>query len=213
MAQERSSTRKEIIRMLKMQGSLTVSEMAVKLNITEMAVRRHLQTLERERLVQSKTIRQAMGRPTHTYSLTEQADPLFPANYADFSVELLKDLQAIGGDEQINQLFTLREDRMADIYSKQLSGKSMEEKVAQLAYLQHQRGYMVDYEQDEKNGNWILKEFNCPIAKVAKSFQQACACELSLFERVLEAEVELQECIAKGEEKCKYVIKPNIKAT
>ncbi|MNG33156.1 hypothetical protein D3C84_1193390 [compost metagenome] len=64
---------------------------------------------------------------------------------------------------------------------------------------------MVEIEPAEAGG-YQLHEFNCPIAQVAKPYQQACTCELQLFEELLQARVERTECLAKGGAKCTYAI-------
>jgi len=204
-----SSTRNEILNMLKHHGSLTVSEMASQLQITEMAVRRHLNTLERDNFIASKMVRQAMGRPTNVYSLTEDADQLFPRHYSDFVLDFLQDLEELEGQEKVKRLFLRREARMSDKYKKKIKGETLREKVKQLAILQNQKGYMVEIEENLETGEFTLKEYNCPISQVAKEYIHACDCELSLFKKVLDAHVERNECIAQGEDKCVYVIKPN----
>lgn len=201
-----SSTRNEIINMLKLHGSLTVSEMANQLKITEMAIRRHLNTLERDNLIGSRMVRQSMGRPTSVYSLSEEAERLFPQHYSDFALDLLQDMHDQGGEENIRSLFQRREDRMSTIYNQEIKGESLEDKVQELARLQNSRGYMVEIEKDLDTGNFIFKEYNCPISQVAKEYNHACDCELSLFKRVLNTDVEQVDCISKGEEKCVYVI-------
>ena len=42
-------------------------ELANELEITEMAVRRHIQTLERDKLIRSDVKKQTMGRPSKVY--------------------------------------------------------------------------------------------------------------------------------------------------
>lgn len=202
-----SSTRNEILHMLKLHGSLTVSEMAVRLQITEMAIRRHLSTLERDNLIESKMVRQSMGRPTNVYSLTEESDHMFPRHYSDFALDFLQDIEDLEGEEKIKSLFQRREQRLSDKYKKQVKGDTLEKKVKQLAVIQNEKGYMVEIEKDPETGDFIFKEYNCPISQVAKEFNHACDCELSLFKKVLETEVEQNECIAQGEDKCVYVIK------
>ncbi|HJV46513.1 MAG TPA: metalloregulator ArsR/SmtB family transcription factor [Bacillota bacterium] len=206
-----SSTRSEIVNMLKVHGSLTVSEMATQLKITEMAVRRHLNTLERDNLINSRMVRQSMGRPTSVYSLTESAEELFPQHYSDFALDVLQDIHAHGGEETIKSLFQRREERMSNLYRKEVKGDTLEEKVEELARLQNSRGYMVEIDKDPQTGDIIFKEYNCPISQVAKEFSHACDCELSLFKKVLKTDVEQRDCISKGEEKCVYVIKNNDK--
>lgn len=202
------STRDQILHMLKMEGSMTVSEMAERLDITEMAVRRHLNTLERDNLIVSKLQRQAMGRPTNVYSLSEQAEKLFPRNYQDITLDFLHDIREMEGEERIKHLFKRREERLYDEYKEYLQGKSVDERLEELARLQNEKGYMVQLEKDPDTGEYIFVENNCPIAMVAREFTHACHCELSLFQKVLPgAEVIQNHCMAKGGENCKYTIR------
>ncbi|MCK6258341.1 transcriptional regulator [Fictibacillus sp. KIGAM418] len=201
-----TSTRSEIIHMLKRYRKLTVTEMASRLGITEMAVRRHLNTLERDRLVETTLVRQAMGRPLNVYQLSEEADEQFPRNYSGLTVEFMRDIQEIAGEKAVHELFVRRENRLNDKYKKRMENKSFEQKVAELADIQNEAGYMVEWEKTE-DGQYELKEFNCPIAKVANEYQHACSCELSLFQRMLGTDhVERTECLAKGGSYCKYLI-------
>ncbi|NGQ96952.1 transcriptional regulator [Brevibacillus sp. SYP-B805] len=206
MSNEHTSTRDQILHMLKTKGSLSVSDMALELGITEMAVRRHLNTLERDNLITSTLVRQAMGRPTNVYSLSEEADELFPRNYSHFTLDFLRDLHELDGPEKVELLFRRRENRLEEAYRPLVTGK-LEERVATLARLQNEKGYMVEWEKDEATGSYYIKEFNCPIAQIAREFKQACNCELSLFRRVLEADVEQTSCMARGGDKCVFQIK------
>lgn len=204
-----SSTRNEILNILKLHGSQTVSELSEKLQITEMAVRRHLNTLERDHFVQTQLIRQAMGRPANIYSLTEESDHLFPRVYSDFALEFLQDIKELEGQEKVNRLFARREERMVESYKKQIQGETLEEKVQQLAQIQNQKGYMVEVEKDPETGDFLFKENNCPISQVAKEYNQACECELSLFKTVLGTDVTQIRKMSQGGDKCVYVIKAN----
>lgn len=208
MSIETSSTRKDILLMLKTNDTLSVSDMANNLGITEMAVRRHLNTLERDGYIQSVLVRQPMGRPLQRYSLTIEADHLFPKNYDRLTLELLDELSEEEGKEIVDRLFSRREKKLRQHYSNRIVGDSLQERVSQLAQLQNEKGYMVDLiEQD--NGDYLLKEYNCPIASVAREYHQACHCELTLFRNLLETEVERPKCMAKGDEHCAFSIKSN----
>lgn len=201
-----TTTRKQILNMLKFQGKLAVSDMASQLGITEMAVRRHLNTLERDGLIQSTLVRQSMGRPTNLYMLTEAADDLFPKNYHSLTLDLLDDIKEAEGQEVVNKLFHRREKRLTETYRHQFEGKNLEARVQQLAELQNSKGYMVEWEKisDDK---YKLVEYNCPIAQVAKNYHQACSCEIGFFRNLLgDANVERPECKAKGGANCVYYI-------
>lgn len=204
---QETSTRKQLLTMMKTNGSLTVGDMAKRLGITEMAVRRHLNTLERDGLAETKILRQAMGRPTHLYSLTTLADDLFPKNYHHLTLDLLGELEAEEGQERISRLFEKRKEKMLDKYADRLDGKELAERIQELADIQNANGYMVELDKSDE-GHYVLNEFNCPIAQVANKYEEACHCELNLFERLLGADVERTECLSKGGNKCSYSIKP-----
>lgn len=201
-----SSTRRVILTLLKTKARLSVNELSKSLQITEMAVRRHLNTLERDGLVQSILVRQTMGRPTHQYSLTELADDLFPKNYHQLTLDLLGELE-LEEKDLVGLLFERRKDKLLRKYEPLMQGKSLKDKVAQLAELQDAGGYMVQWSEEEDY--YRLEEYNCPIAQVAGQYNQACQCELQLFEELLGASVERTECLAKNGNKCAYIIRSN----
>ena len=199
------STRKVILTMLKTKGPLTVSDMAKQLGITEMAVRRHLNTLERDGLIESKLVRQAMGRPTNLYSLTEEADELFPKKYHYLTLDLLGELMDEAGEEKVHRLFERRKDKLIGRYEEQIKGKPLSERVQSLAEIQNANGYMVDWSATEE-GQFVINEHNCPISQVANQYNHACQCELLMFERLLDADVKRTECLVKGGIKCSCLI-------
>ncbi|PZE21015.1 helix-turn-helix transcriptional regulator [Paenibacillus xerothermodurans] len=202
------STRKVILTMLKTQGSLAVSDMAEQLGVTEMAVRRHLNTLERDGLIQARLVRQAMGRPTKLYSLTEQADDLFPKKYKHLALDLLAELIEEAGEEQVERLFERRKERLIERYQQQMDGQQLSERVKILAEIQNANGYMVEWKSEEGD-RYVIDEHNCPITKVANQYKYACNCELKMFQKLLNADVERTECLAKGGSKCSYTIRNN----
>ncbi|MBD0381194.1 helix-turn-helix transcriptional regulator [Paenibacillus sedimenti] len=203
-----TSTRKVILSMLKTQGPLSVHDMSKQLGITEMAVRRHINTLEKDNLLEAKLVRQAMGRPTSVYSLTQLADELFPKKYMQLTMDLLGEMLEDEGHAKIDRLFERRQEKLERRYQSRMKSGSLEERVAELAHIQNENGYMVEWSQ-LGSGEFILSEHNCPITQVANMFQQACKCELALFQKLLDAQVERTECLAKGGSKCVYRISQN----
>ncbi len=204
-----TSTRKVILTMLKTQGPLSVNEISRQLGITEMAVRRHLNTLERDGLLETRLIRQAMGRPSNVYSLTALADELFPKKYHHLTLDLLSELMEEEGQAKIDRLFELRKEKLNSKYSSRMQDKTLKERVSELADIQNENGYMVEWQQQDED-TYVLNEHNCPITHVANQYQQACSCELALFQNLLDATVEQTECLAKGGAKCVYFIQRNV---
>lgn len=200
------STRDQILQMMKTSGPLSTREITLQLGITEMAVRRHLGTMERDGLIESKMIRQTLGRPTAVYGLTDIADSIFPKKYHALTLDLLGELADEAGEETVNHLFDRRKTKLNRQYEPLMEGKSFSEKVRKLAEIQNDNGYMTEYEQVEED-HFILKEHNCPISQVANQYNHACDCELNLFESLLDAHVERTECLAQEGNRCVYVIR------
>lgn len=200
-----TSTRKVILSMLKTSGPLSVQEISKQLGITEMAVRRHIHSMEKDDLLETKLVRQAMGRPTNVYTLAPKADELFPKKYMQLTLDLLDELLEDQGHEKIERLFEGRQDKLESRYQPRMLDKSLEERVAELAQIQNENGYMVDWSQTQDD-TYTFSEHNCPISQVANTFGQACQCELALFRNLLDANVERTECLAKGANKCVYII-------
>ncbi|UJF31663.1 helix-turn-helix transcriptional regulator [Paenibacillus hexagrammi] len=192
--------------MLKTQGPLSVHDMSKQLGITEMAVRRHINTLDRDGLLETKLVRQAMGRPTSLYSLAAQADDLFPKNYMQLTLDLLSELVQDDGEDLVDRLFARRQGTMEQRYQSRMDFSKLEERIEELARIQNENGYMVEWSQTGQD-EYTFSEHNCPITQVAYRFQQACQCELKLFQNLLDADVERTECLAKGGSKCIYRIR------
>lgn len=199
------STREKIMQMLKTDGELSAKAMSERLGITLMAVRRHLNTLERDHLIESGTVRQPMGRPMSVYRLTPGADDYFPKKYHAVALELLAELaQDSGepGEPPVRSPAAL----LYDQYESRLRGKKLADKVALLSDIQNESGYMAEWDKISES-EFVLTEYNCPIARIANQYNHACACELGLFADLLGAEVERTSCLASGDRKCVYKIK------
>lgn len=206
MASNSSSTRDEILTMLKMNRRMTVTEMANQLQITEMAVRRHLNTLEKDRYVETILVRQAMGRPLNIYQLSEEGEELFPRNYKNIILEFIADIEELCGQEMVDQLFERRKNRMREMLIKRLDHKPLEERLEQLVQIQNDKGYMANIEKNE-DGSFELSEHNCPIALVANKYQAACHSELELFKEVLGTDkIVRHACLSDGDGACQYHI-------
>ncbi|MCM3040409.1 transcriptional regulator [Paenibacillus motobuensis] len=199
------STRERILHMMKTAGPLSAKEVTNELQITEMAVRRHLGSMERDGLIESKMIRQTMGRPTAVYGLTETAEGMFPKSYHNLTLDLLNALAEETGEDMVNQLFERRKEKLTGRYESEMQGKDFNEKVRRLAEIQNENGYMTECTAQE-DGSFVLKEHNCPISKIADQYNHACDCELKLFETLLDTKVERTECLVQQGKRCVYVI-------
>ncbi|GJM77813.1 DeoR family transcriptional regulator [Paenibacillus sp. HMSSN-139] len=200
------STRERILHLMKTAGPLSAKELTTELQITEMAVRRHLGTMERDGLIESKMIRQTPGRPTAVYGLTDLAEGLFPKKYHSLTLDLLDELAEESGEDMVDRLFDRRKEKLSRKYMADMQGKTLNDKVRTLSEIQNDNGYMTELQQTD-GGEYVLMEHNCPISQIANRYNHACDCELNLFESLLDADVERTECLAQQGKKCVYVIR------
>ena len=205
------STREKVMQMLKTNGEMSAKAITDQLGITGMAVRRHLSVLEKEDLITYTTVRQSMGRPMALYRLTEKAEDFFPKKYHTVALELLSELEGESGVDVVNHLFELRQTSLLKRHQQLLEGKALEEKIAALADIQTNNGYMATWEKETED-LFQLTEYNCPIYQVASNYRHACTCELRLFETLLDANIERTECLTSSGNKCVYRITPKAKA-
>jgi predicted ArsR family transcriptional regulator len=199
-------TRRKIVQALKERGGLTAAELAEMLGITSMGVRRHLTTLERDKLVVYELVQRGKGRPSYVYRLSTQAEDLFPKNYAALANELLGYLEDSNGPDTVIALFDRRAQRRIRNAQAQLEGKSLDERVAGLARMLSNEGYLAEYEQESDTLFW-LREHNCAVHDVATEFSAACNSELTFLQTVLsDAVVTREHHMMRGELMCAYRI-------
>lgn len=201
-------TRRAIAKLLKTEGPIDSAQLAERLGLTAMAVRQHLYALQREGLVKHEARPVPIGRPAKFWSLTREADRLFPEAYAELSVALIDSVKDAFGEEGLERVLTSRCARQRTDYGKRIrSGDSLERKLQELAKVRTEEGYMAEIRRAE-DGSYLLVENHCPICAAANACQGFCATELELFRSVLGpgVNVERAEHIIRGDQRCVYRI-------
>ena len=201
---EMSETRMRILQLLKMRASLTVGQLTDALHISQMGVRQHLAILEAEGLVEHYQEKQGRGRPPHVYQLTDEANGLFPTTYANFAVGLMHEVAKFNGPGFINKVFRERMKAQLKTYQLRLEGKTLSERVKELARIRDEEGYMARF--DENEDDYALIEHNCPIAVIAQEYPHVCEIELALFRQSLGVKIVREEHLMQGSHRCCYRI-------
>lgn len=205
-----SPARERVLFTLKTQGPQTAAELARRLGVTPMAVRQHLQALADQALVAFRDERRKVGRPARVWSLTEAAASRFPDSHSELTVDLLGAVRATFGPDGLDRLISERGRRQRADYQQRMPPPSapLEERVAALAALRSQEGYMSDWSRDD-DGSLVLAENHCPICAAATACQGLCRDELLLFRELLgdRVNVDRAEHILAGARRCAYRIK------
>jgi len=206
VAKEQGKTRREILNVLKRQGGMTADALAAHLSITNVAVRRHLAVLEAAGVVAYQIEKRAKGRPAQIYTLTDESDDLFPKNYDRLAATLLEQVVAMDGIEKVQALFGARRRQLEAANADRVAGKTLRERVAAVAQLQDENGYLCNWTEDE-DGSLRIVEHNCAICKIAKIYPQACSEEMAMIRSLTGADVTRVSHIAAGDTTCAYVVK------
>ena len=201
---EMSETRMRILQLLKMRASMTVGQLTDALHISQMGVRQHLAILEAEGLVEHYQEKRGRGRPPHVYQLTDEANGLFPTTYANFAVGLMHEVAKFNGPGFINKVFRERMKAQLETYQLRLEGKTLGERVKELARIRDEEGYMARF--DENEDDYALIEHNCPIAVIAQEYPHVCEIELALFRQSLGVKIVREEHLMQGSHRCCYRI-------
>ncbi|CAI8812373.1 MULTISPECIES: helix-turn-helix transcriptional regulator [Bacillus] len=204
---EARTTKEEIVQLLKINGEQTVASLAESLEITEMAVRRHLSKLEKEEIIQSKMVRQHVGRPTYLYGLSQKGEDSFPKDYKQFALEVLEDLESIGDETLVNAILKARTNRMEEQLQKRMSSQdNVLQKLREVAAIQEKNGYMVQVKQEGEN-SYILQKQNCPLKAVAEKYPQLCLEEENMYKRLFsDKNVKVLSNMCNGDCHCSYHI-------
>lgn len=198
-------TREKIVLTLKKKGDMSVEALSREVNITPMGVRQHLLVLERNGIVEYITRKHGIGRPDFIYRLTESADDIFPKSYQEFALNLLMNIEENDGRQKVDELFRRRYERVLTEKKRLLSGKdSLSDRIYTLARILQEDGCIVEVEED--SGHFTLKQFNCPISKIAFRFKEACKYDLHLFKKLIGEGVVRQQCLSDGAKACVYLI-------
>ncbi|MDZ5606688.1 ArsR family transcriptional regulator [Bacillus pseudomycoides] len=204
---EARTTKEEIVQLLKINGEQTVGSLAESLEITEMAVRRHLSKLEKEEIIQSKMVRQHVGRPTYVYALSQKGEDSFPKDYKQFALGMLEDLKQIGDETIVNAILKARTNRMEEQLQKRVSRReNVLQKLREVTVIQEENGYMVQVKQDGEK-SYILQKQNCPLKAVAEKYPQLCLEEENMYKRLFSDEdVKVLSNMCDGDCHCSYHI-------
>ncbi len=203
-----SSLRRAILIHLRQSGPSSPNSLAAALGASRTGILQQLHALEAAALVSHAAEKHGVGRPRHVYDVTPDAQGLFPTDYGGFASGLVKAIEAVGGDDLVEQVFAARRIQIGDRARRRMAERlpedaSLEDRVRVLAGLQDEAGYLAEALVDD-DGSLRLREHNCAIDKIARRTQAPCEAELALFQELLGSGVVRESHIASGDRCCTY---------
>lgn len=212
------STREQILDLLGGKGEATVAELAETLEMSPAAVRRHLDGLRAEALVDVKSRRHAVGRPSFVFHLTEQAEERGASGYSRLLLRMFRELTELGRDEVsgqggrvvLDKVFEAIAERMAQEHRPEVLGASLEEKVAQISEALKAEGILDAWTKEA--GSFRLLNSSCPYRRTAEVTTGPCHLDRLAIQNLLGVPVEQVGRVIEGDRYCEYVVRPRVVA-
>jgi predicted ArsR family transcriptional regulator len=193
---------------LKKKGPQPVSAIADEMDVTTEGARFHLIKLEKEGLVESRSVAEGRGRPKQIWSITDIGNSRFPDTHAELTASLLTTMRETLGNNAIEKVIKGHENKLLTRYESKIDEDAdLETRIAKLAEIRTAEGYMAEYIKDD-NG-YILIENHCPICVAARACEGFCKSEMNIFQSVLGEEITIERTqhIVKGDRRCAYKIR------
>jgi len=198
------STRDHILHTLLKNPGSTISDLAVAVGINPISVRHHLTNLQMEGLVSADEERHGVGRPRLIYSLTEHGMEKFPTRYLRLTSRLLDQLKSSLPQPMVSKLFAEMATSLAEDYTQQMQGLSMEERLELIRELLAEEGFTVEWEKFEDQ--YRIHEITCPYLQIGQNHPEVCTVDQTLISKMLAVPAEKVQCILDGSAHCTYVV-------
>jgi len=203
-------TRLRILQHLQKSVKETVDGLAVAIGLAPATIRRHLDILQRDRLVAFREVRKKTGRPEYSYYLTEAGHESLPKGYDKLLGMLVhemssltpKDTHALDGDDILRLVFRRLSSRVSERYDDELAGRGIAHRLATLmGHLEREAFFP---EAEVAGGSLRIKLLNCPFRSVALASNTVCTFDLNLIGSILDVDITRQQCIHDGDTGCMY---------
>lgn len=199
-------TRRQILDILKRKGRATLEELSQEVGLSPVTVRVHLSVLQRDNLLCVDEVRGKVGRPYFVYSLSDEAENLFPKRYHILANRLLSSMDEVLSPEIVQVVMQNAAKKWAQERSERVAGKNLEDRVAEMARIRTEEGAMAEWEKVD--GGYLLRQYNCSHLAVSRSHDGVCAMEQEYLARTLGAAVTREGRIGGGDRVCSYMIRP-----
>lgn len=195
------TTRGRIVTLLR-GTTKTVNELAQHLELSDNAVRAHLLSLERDGLIKQSGIQRGTRKPHLAYSLTEEAEHLFPKAYDTLLNQLIAVLKgrltALALEEVLREVGrSLARTEAAN------QNNDMDSRVAgALAALEAIGG---SARVEKENNKLVICSESCPLATAVAEHPEVCRLAETLLSEIIGVEVR-EQCDREGPPRCRFAV-------
>ena len=203
-------TRLRILQQLQRNLNDTVEGLANTIGLAQATIRRHLDILQRDRLVAFREVRKRTGRPEYSFYLTNGGQEALPKHYdqllgmvvEELSVLTKEDAAAKNGQQILELVFQRLSNEVSQEYEDELAGKNLPYRLSTL--MGHLGEQSFSPEAEVADGTLRIRLHNCPFRSVALQNNAVCTFDHNLISSLLELDVQRAECIHDGADGCMY---------
>jgi predicted ArsR family transcriptional regulator len=192
----------DLLELLRTVGPMGVAELSHEIAVTPTAIRQRLSRLLAQGLVERDAIRRGRGRPKHRYRLTQKGLRLTGSNFTDLALALWKEVSAIEDFEVRRVVLRGVVKALVDAYSRQVEGRTTDEKMRALVDVLEQR--RVPFTVERPDGLPVLTAHACPYPELAEKDRTICVLERVVFSELLGQPLELAHCRLDGGGCCQF---------
>jgi predicted ArsR family transcriptional regulator len=200
------TTRGKIVNELRRRGSASATDLARSFGLSPNAVRQQLVVLERDGLVAETPVRRGPTKPTYEFSLTPDADKLFPQAYDKMLTAVLREVRSQFGSAGVEQVFDGLSRRAVERARLSVTATDPEAKVAQLTEMLRKQGVVAEYSLID--GGFALHEHNCPYSEAAKEHPEVCQVIHHVIDETIGGDHAQTESLAHGGKECRFELHP-----
>ncbi|HEY1977927.1 MAG TPA: helix-turn-helix domain-containing protein [Candidatus Baltobacteraceae bacterium] len=200
------TTRGKIVAELRRRGTASAADLAREFGLSPNAVRQQLVVLERDGLVVEKSVRRGPTKPTLEFSLTNDADKLFPQAYDKMLDAVLREVRDQFGSPAVERIFEGLSRRAVERARHKITAQEPEQRVAQLTQMLRDNGVVAEYSLID--GGYALHEHNCPYSGVVKEHPEVCQVIHQVIDETIGGEHVQTESLAHGGKECRFEMKP-----
>jgi predicted ArsR family transcriptional regulator len=199
------TTRGKIVTELRRLGSASAADLAAEFGLSPNAVRQQLVVLERDGLVVEKPVRRGPTKPTLEFSLTKDADKLFPQGHGKLLDAVLREVRDQFGTPAVERIFDGLSKRAVERAKQRITAREPEQKIAQLAEMLREGGVVAEYSLID--GGFALHEHNCPYSGVSKEHPEMCQVIHHVIDETMGVEPLQTESLIRGGKECRFEMK------
>jgi predicted ArsR family transcriptional regulator len=200
------TTRGKIVTALRRRHSASAVDLAGEFDLSTNAVRQQLLALERDGYVAERSVKRGPTKPTLEYSLTANADNLFPQYYDRMLSAVLREVKDSLGSEALDAVLGKLGKRAAGKYRERIVARDAKGKAEELSAILRENGVESDVVQ-RADGTVELREHNCPYSQSVAEHPELCSIIHTVLHDTVSETTKQVESIATGGATCRFEIK------